>query len=91
MMNSKFVRQQAEKLRARIQPQKDSSLEPSVQQAYQIAFARQPTANETAAMLQFIEAQRAQLTGTDGDEALHNALTEFCHVLLCLNEFIYID
>lgn len=89
MMNSPFVRQQAEKLFARIKPAKDTPLEATIDRAYQVAFARTPNAEERAKMLAFIESQRSSL-GTDA-AATDKALTEFCHVLLCLNEFVYVD
>ncbi len=86
MMNSPFVRQQAEKLAARIKPTADKPLAAVVDNAYQIALARNPNDNERQTMLTFIEAQKAAAGATaDG------ALVEFCQVLLCLNEFVYVD
>ena len=41
-------------------------------------------------MTAFIEQQRSAMGG-DLPESTDNALIEFCHVLLCLNEFVYID
>ena len=41
-------------------------------------------------MVAFIEAQRAVIGGEPASN-LSQALTEFCQILLCLNEFIYID
>ena len=90
MMNSPFVRQQAEKLSQRIRPSKDVPLTTSVDLAYRIAFARVPTESERNQMLTFIEAQRT-VTGADPATNTEPALIEFCQVLLCLNEFVYID
>lgn len=81
MMNSPFVRQQAEKLAARIRPTADVPLETAIDRGYQIAFARLPSAEEKQAMLAFVQQQ------TD----VNLALAEFCQVLLCLNEFVYVD
>jgi mono/diheme cytochrome c family protein len=89
MMNSPFTRQQAEKLSARIRPSKETPLDASIVLAYQIAFARAPGDAEQSRMLAFITAQRDAM-GTD-PAATEKALTEFCHVLLCLNEFVYVD
>ena len=89
MMNSPFVRQQAEKLAARIRQPQDSPVSAAVDRAYAICFARSPSDIERTKMLAFIEAQRANF-GTDA-AAADKALTEFCHVLLCLNEFVYMD
>ena len=90
LMNSPFVRQQAEKLSQRIRPTPQTPLSTSVDLAYRIAFARVPTDTERNEMLGFIEAQRT-LAGGDPAASLEPALVEFCHVLLCLNEFVYID
>ena len=83
MMNSPFVRQQAEKLAARVRGAKEEPLSTAIDRAYQIAFARLPTDSERSRMLIFVDQQQATL----GD----NALGEFCQVLLCLNEFVYVD
>ncbi len=89
MMNSPFVRQQAEKLAARIKPAADKPIAESIENAYRIAFGRAPNESERQRMLAFVEAQKTALGGapTDTDKAL----VEFCHVLLCLNEFVYVD
>jgi hypothetical protein len=90
MMNSPFVRQQAEKLLGRIRPSKDAPLVEAIDRGYQIALSRSPTEEEGARMLAFIEQQRAAM-GAESPETTEKALVEFCQVLLCLNEFIYID
>ena len=90
MMNSPFVRQQAEKLAQRIRPAADTPIPESVDLAYRIAFARLPSETERNQMVAFIEAQRAVIGGEPASN-LSQALTEFCQILLCLNEFIYID
>jgi hypothetical protein len=85
MMNSPFVRQQAEKLAARIRPNNDMPLEAAVDRAYQFAFARQPSKDERDRMIAFINQQST----ASADAKI--ALTEFCQVLICLNEFVYVD
>ncbi len=90
MMNSTFVRQQAEKLSERIRLSKDDSLESMVDRGYQIAFGRLPTDSERVRMIAFVEHQKTASNG-DSEESNKQSLIEFCHVLLCLNEFIYID
>jgi hypothetical protein len=90
MMNSPFVRQQAEKLAQRIRPSNDLPLTASINQAYRIAFARSPSDAETKQMLGFIEAQQSLVAGVPAANT-EQALIEFCQALLCLNEFVYID
>jgi hypothetical protein len=89
MMNSPFVRGQAEKLARRVLPAKDAPLSSAIERAYQMALARLPQESERARMLAFVESQRAAMGGDPA--ATGKALTEFCHVLLCLNEFVYVD
>ncbi len=90
MMNSPFVRQQAEKLAQRIRPAQDAPPSAAVDAAYRIALARAPTEAERARMLAFIDAQ-TELIGGDPGQARDRALLEFCHALVCLNEFVYVD
>lgn len=89
MMNSPFVRQQADRFLTRIRPTKDTTPEATIDRAYLVAFARHPSATEREAMLAFVESQRDSF-GMD-PAATEKALAQFCHVLLCLNEFVYVD
>ena len=59
-----------------------------IQTAYRIALARNPTDEELADGMAFVNEQAA--TYTEGN-ARQRALTDFCQVLLCLNEFVYVD
>lgn len=90
MMNSPFVRQQAERLVQRIRPTPDVALPAAIDKAYQIVFSRLPAAAERDRLLAFIEQQK---TAAGGDVALQTtaALVECCQVLLCSNEFVYLD
>jgi len=80
MLNSPFVRQQAEKLATRAKAAGDGAA--AIDQAYQIALARPPSDAERRALLTLIEQQ------PDRTEA---ALVECCQLVLCLNEFVYVD
>jgi hypothetical protein len=90
MMNSPLVRQQAEKLAARLTTGEKKPLESVIERGYQIAFGRSPTEAERLPMMRFIESQRPEVS-TDVSEPSDQAIVEFCHVLLCLNEFVYVD
>jgi len=90
MMNSPFVRHQAEKLFARIRSSQETSIETVIDRGYQVAFGRMPSDAERVQMQTFIEQQRAAF-GAESPETTDKALVEFCHVLLCLNEFVYVD
>ncbi len=85
-MNSPLVRSAAQKLAVRVRAKTDAE---SIEQAYLIALARRPTEGERLRMTSFI-ANQAESYGK-APQARDQALTDFCQVLLCLNEFIYVD
>lgn len=89
MMNSPFVRQQAERLATRIRASDDIPLATAIENAYRMALSRPPTDSERERMLAFVEGQRTAMGQTP--DAAKRALVEFCHVVLCLNEFVYVD
>jgi hypothetical protein len=89
MMNSPFVRQRAEKLAQRVKPKSAEELPRAIDAAYRTAVARLPSDAERQRMTAFIESQ-AKAYGTNA-LARDLALTDFCQVLLCLNEFLYVD
>jgi hypothetical protein len=89
MMNSPFVRQRAEKFAQRVRPKSGEGLPQAVDDAYRIALARAPTGSERERMLAYLT-QQIESHSKD-PKALDLALTDFCQVLLCLNEFVYID
>jgi hypothetical protein len=90
MLNSPLVRQQAEKLAKRIAPTSNTPVKESIQTAYRIAFSRLPDDHELEEMRKFMDAQQ-KIMGAANSVNQEKALIEFCHTLLCLNEFVYID
>jgi len=60
-----------------------------VEAAYRIALSRPPTAQEQTQMVALIQ-QHIESYGDD-ERAAKLATTDFCQLLLCLNEFVYID
>lgn len=90
MINSPLVRQQAERLSQRVRSDRNASLDAQIENAYRLALQRGPADGERSAMRAFIEQQRAVFGGEE-PAATDKAFAEFCHVLFCLNEFVYID
>ena len=86
MLNSEAVRNWAIDLSKRAKPTPETTVEQGIQSAYEITYSRVPTADEQAAMLAFIEHQSE---GREGKA--DTAFEDFCHLLLCANEFIYVD
>ena len=89
LMNSPFVRQRAEKLAARVKPKMTESPIKAIEEAYLTALSRQPTPDEIARAVLFL-ARQTEKYGKNA-KAADLALADFCQILLCLNEFIYVD
>ncbi len=89
MMNSPLVRQLAEKFAQRIHAAPDVPLETAVGDAYALSLSRPPTETERQQMIGFIQAQTASYGGTD--KAKQQAVADYCQMMLCLNEFIFVD
>jgi hypothetical protein len=88
LLNSPQVRMYARGLAKRAAPDDKMPAEDALTQAYRITVARAPTAAELRDGLEFLRQQMASYPPERGREA---ALTDFCQVLMCLNEFIYVD
>ena len=88
MLNNPQVRQTARSFARRISPTQATPLEDAVRAGYQIALARQPTRDELDDGIAFI---RQQLPTYPENQRRESALADFCQVLMCLNEFIYVD
>ena len=88
LMNSPFVRQRAEKLAQRVRPKDDAGVPQAIEQAYRLALGRLPTDIERDRMVRFVRTQNAAGLGS---KALETALADCCQVMLCLNEFVYVD
>lgn len=89
LMNAPSTRLRAEKLAQRIRPQSAEGIGKAVEEGYRTALSRVPTESERQRMSGFIAGQMKSYGGTG--PALDRAMTDFCQVLLCLNEFIYVD
>ena len=79
LLNDGFVRRQAEEFARRVAAG-GSEVPGQIDRAYVLALGRLPSDTERAAAAGFMAQQ--------GDGT---ALTNFCHVLLTLNEFCFVD
>jgi hypothetical protein len=79
----------AAQLLTRILATKPANTAAIISKAYEFALGRLPEPHETQRMQAFID-QQTQLLGSKPDSTTL-AQREFCHALLCLNEFIYVD
>ena len=90
-MNNPHVRSFAVSFAKRIAPAAEKSLDDAVTQAYQIALGRKPSAKETADNAAFIREQMASYDSQKKGNSLDIALADFCQVVMCLNEFVYVE
>ncbi|MDP7206575.1 MAG: DUF1553 domain-containing protein, partial [Pirellulaceae bacterium] len=89
MLNSPIIRDLATKFAGRVHPGENTPVAEAIDRAYRIALGRPATTEETTTMTEFIERQKT-LRGDDPNaESL--AVRDFCHLVLCLNEFVYIE
>ena len=89
MMNSPLVRSRAVSLAKRIKPATPDKLGESIEQAYRITLGRKPAATELQRMTAFAGAQ-AQSYG-NAAAGLDLAMADVCQLLICSNEFVYVD
>ena len=89
LMNSPLTRQLAEKFAKRIYESSETPTDEVVARAYNLALSRGPTAIELKQMSNFITSQ-ADSYG-DEDNSMILAVTDYCQIMLCLNEFVFID
>lgn len=88
-LNSPLVRQRAAKLAQRVRPKTLAELPQAIDNAYVIALSRHVGPGERDRMVAFVH---KQMDGYGAPaQALDQAMTDFCQVVLCLNEFVYVD
>ena len=89
-MNNPEVRARARGLARRCAAGRDGCEEQAIQAAYATALGRDPTPQEIADSMAFLDQQSGSYRSSQGDARLF-ALTDFCQALLCTNEFVYVD
>ena len=91
LMNNPHVRGYAQAFARRLAPDGKTPPDAAITAGYLHALARPPSAEELADALAFIRVQTASYQAAGRPDASHRALADFCQVLFCLNEFIYVD
>jgi hypothetical protein len=90
-MNSPLVRAAAEGFAARLEEPAQRSSEHAIQTAFMIALGRQPSADEYRLWQQMINEDAAEYKASGRTDSRRLALTNVCQMLLCTNEFIYVE
>jgi len=91
LLNDEFVLLQSRHFASRVQHEAGSEAGEQVKHAYRIALSRDPAPKEFTGSLQFLEKQRAHHAQKPAVAPASAALTDLCHVLLNLNEFLYVQ
>jgi mono/diheme cytochrome c family protein len=93
LMNDEFLHEQAARFAERVRREGGDDSRAQVERALLIALARPPGEMRIAQGLAFVDQQTKLLTaeGQTSDNAQRAALADFCHVLLNLSEFVYVD
>ena len=93
-MNGEFMAAQAEHFARRVLRERppaamaDSS---SIEHAFRLAFARNPSAHEKDMLMTFVERQAQRYAAAGAETRRLRAYANLCQSLLSANEFIYID
>ena len=91
-LNSDFVIRASHDTAAAIRQRVGDTPEALISTAYRTLLGRRPRKDELAACRQFLDDQTANYTAhKQADQAAHLATADFCHMLLCMNEFLYIE
>jgi Protein of unknown function (DUF1553)/Protein of unknown function (DUF1549) len=85
LLNDKMYAEHARRFADRVVGQVGSDPDEAVERAYLLALSRRPTSEERDTAKRFLEAQAKKAGGP------REALADFCHALLNLNEFVYLD
>lgn len=85
LLNEKLYIDKARRFADRVAGEAGADPATAVERAFLIALSRQPTSDERTAAARFLSAQSKSAGGPK------EALADFCHALLNLNEFVYID
>ncbi len=95
MINSEFLTVSADRLSARLDSLtgSDAALGEKIKAAFWLTLARGPSDIESAASAEHIETLRQlhTATGVSTEEASKRSFANFVHMLLCSNEFLYVD
>ena len=89
LMNSPLIRQIAEKMAQQLSVAANTEPRQIVDAIFWKTLSRPPSTSELDRMTSFLEGQEKSYG--NGDSAKVDAVSDFCQLMLCLNEFVYVD
>jgi hypothetical protein len=91
MLNNPNVRGYATGLAERVMDESSGDTQAAIQRAYQWTLSRSPSQSEVQDARKFLENQTQGYDSEGKSAASVSPMADLCQVLMCLNEFIYID
>jgi hypothetical protein len=91
LMNNPNVRSYAKAFAKRIAGNANTPPEEVVRSGYLIALARSAAPEELADGVMFIRQQSESYLSTGKTDGRYLAVADFCQILMCLNEFVYVE
>ncbi|HEU0178409.1 MAG TPA: PSD1 and planctomycete cytochrome C domain-containing protein [Blastocatellia bacterium] len=91
LMNNEFVLQQAFFFAERVAKEAGADKRAQVVRAFEIALNRPPNAKEIEWSLSFLKSQAEGFARRKDEKPEESALRDFCHAIINLNEFVYVD
>jgi hypothetical protein len=90
LLNDDFVLVQARHFATRVKEAGGDDPAAQVRSAYAIALSREPSTKELTGSVEFLNKQRAHHAAKPASDPTLAALTDLTHVMLNLNEFLYV-
>ncbi|MEE3369031.1 MAG: DUF1553 domain-containing protein [Planctomycetota bacterium] len=92
LMNSPFVREQADSMAAWLLGRSDADDQQRLRLAHRLVLLRQPSDDELQEALQYVtETERQRSVNEPDNTARRAAWSGYCRLLMSLNEFMYVD
>jgi len=91
LMNNEFVLRQAGFFAERVVKEAGEDRRAQIVRAFKIALNRAPNAKEIEWSLSFLKSQAEGYAQRKDEEPEKAALRDFCHAIINLNEFVYVD
>src|SRR5262249_12405537 len=91
LMNNEFVLQQSGFFAERVVKEAGKEKRAQVIRAFNIALNRAPSEKEVEWSLSFLKSQAEGHAQRKGEEPEKAALRDFCHAIINLNEFVYVN
>jgi cytochrome c553 len=91
LMNNESVLEQAGYFSERVKTEAGSEARAQIERAFLLALNRQPSKQELDWAASFLKSQTAGYVERKHQQPAAAALRDFCHALMNLNEFLYVD